>query len=447
MPPDVPTCNDYRCVFIGEAPGKDEDKLLKPFVGKTGREVNEHYLPLAGLRRDHVTFTNAIKCMPPGPHGKLDINRTKDLELLESCTLSHLYNELDGYRVVVPMGAFACYALDPCINLELQHGIPLETSWGTVFPMRHPAGGLHEPKKMLEIRNDWVRLRKYLAGKLQLPVDPYPQPDYRLITPQHTVWDYWEPLECNDYTTLALDTETNRFHGPYCATFSVKAGTGRLIRANDESGLWQLQALVNAVRGPILWHNYLGIDEKACRDMGLHIPWNKIVDTMVRCFHLGNLPQGLKSLAYRLLGMQMESFEDVVTPYSTPLCLSYLREAYTHKWPKPDEQLVRGDDGNWELYKPQSLNTKIKRFFTDYEKNNDLDVYARWNKWEDYHAQVEAVMGPWPGMDISYVPFDSVLHYSCRDADALIRLWPVLQSMTRQVRRVPQEHWGDYASI
>ena len=64
------------------------------------------------------------------------------------------------------MGVLACYAIDPDINLELQHGIPVETAWGTVYPMWHPSAGLHEPKKMLAIRNDWVRLGKYLKGKL-----------------------------------------------------------------------------------------------------------------------------------------------------------------------------------------------------------------------------------------------------------------------------------------
>jgi hypothetical protein len=303
---------------------------------------------------------------------------------------------------------------------------------------------------MLLIRNDWVRLRKYLAGKLKQPVDPYPEPDYRLITPKETVSDYLygvlSSLNCNDYIPMACDTEVNRFREPHCMTFSIQPGTGRLIKANDTWARTDLQAIVNIWPGPILWHNWLGIDEKACRDMGLRISYSKIVDTMVRCFHLGNLPQGLKALAYRLLGMRMESFEDVVTPYSTPLCLSYLREAYNHEWPKPEEQLIRADDGSWKLYKPQSMNTKLKRFMSDYQKNPNLSVFDRWANWEDYHKQVEDVMGPWPGRDISYVPFDRTLHYACRDADALIRLWPVLESMTRQVRRTPQENWGDYGS-
>src|SRR4051812_5432033 len=126
VPPDGPAS---KCVFIGESPGRDEDKKMTPFVGKTGEEVNRHYLPLAGLRRENVYITNAIKCMPAGANGKLDPKRQKDLDLLESCATCHLYEELEAIRpeLIVPMGSFACRSIDPDISLELHHGIPRQT--------------------------------------------------------------------------------------------------------------------------------------------------------------------------------------------------------------------------------------------------------------------------------------------------------------------------------
>src|ERR1700693_476406 len=92
VPPTGPL--DADVVFIGEAPGKDEDKQLRPFIGKTGQELNDHYLPLAGLRRDQVYVSNAIKCLPSGHGGKLDIGRSKDLELLYACSDNSLYEEI-----------------------------------------------------------------------------------------------------------------------------------------------------------------------------------------------------------------------------------------------------------------------------------------------------------------------------------------------------------------
>lgn len=440
VPPSGPEESDV--IFIGEAPGKDEDRLGQPFVGKTGEEVNRHYLPLAGLRREAVYFNNAIRCLPDRPQGRLDIHRDADRELLISCSTTGYLERLRlrTSRLIVPMGVLACYAIDPDINLELQHGIPVETAWGTAFPMYHPAGGLHEPKKMLMIRNDWVRLGKYLKGKLRIHQDVWPTPDYKEISADELLTDY---LECNDYTSpIACDTEVTRFREPFCLSYSTFPGTGRLIRAEDTEALEIFQCMLDRWEGPILFHNWL-FDSQVVEKMGLVFPHKHIVDTMVRAYHLGNLPQGLKALAYRLLGMQMQDFDDLVTPYSTPLCLQYLRDALSHEWDKPEEQLKRDKNGDWKLYKPQSIGTKVKRFLTDYQKHPDKDVYQAWDNWSDDHSHFETVCGQWPGKDIRYVPMEKVIHYACRDADATRRLWYVLKGMTRQVRRKLSEHWDD----
>lgn len=181
VPPTGPL--DADVMFIGEAPGKDEDKQLRPFIGKTGQEVNDHYLPLAGLRRDQVYVTNAIKCLPDRPGGKIDLSRSKDLELLYACTDCSLYEEINTVRphLIVPLGAFACHSISPDIELDLQYNMPVLTSFGMAFPMWHPAAGLHEPKKMLHIRTGWYRLGKYLKGKLYVPKDEYPEPCYRKV--------------------------------------------------------------------------------------------------------------------------------------------------------------------------------------------------------------------------------------------------------------------------
>lgn len=435
----VPPCgahNKEGIFFCGEAPGSFEDRKGIPFVGKTGQELDQHYLPLAGLRRENVTISNTISCLPVGHGGKLDMGRQKDMDLLTCCASHHLYPELDELKptLIVPMGAFACCAIDPDIQLDLQHGIPLETSWGTVFPMYHPSGGVHEPKRMLFIRNDFIRLGKYLKGKLRLPKDEHPKPLYMENRCTTYAENYSVPLAC--------DTEVTRYREPFCLTYSTYPGTGFLIRADDKDSLNSFQLMLDNWTGPILFHNYL-FDENVVRQMGLRFPRHLIVDTMARSFHLGNLPQGLKSLAYRELGMAMVDFDDVVTPYSTPLCLQYIRDALSRDWPKPDEQLVKDDNGLLKMYKPQSMSTKFKRFLTDYQKNPNKSPYEAWDNWEDSHELIQSVMGPWPGKDIRYAPFDKVLHYACRDADATLRLWQREQGMTRRVRKSLQENWGD----
>ncbi len=427
-------------LLIGEAPGRNEDRKGRVFVGKTGVELDKHYLPVAGLRRENVLVANAIACLPPGPDGKLDPKSVKDRAMLESCMQCHLLPLIERTkpRLIVPMGNFAMKALDIEVSLDLQHGIPISTAFGTAFPMYHPAGGIHTPKSMLHIRTDWHRLRQYLLGKLRIPTDPHPSPDYK------EVQDASEFEELDPTKPLGCDTESKRGGEPFCLTYSNKARTGRLIRASRLDLLEAFQRVINTWESILLWHNWL-YDGAVVKKMGLKFPDRRIVDTMVRAFHLGNLSQGLKALGYRELGMAMSDFDDLVTPYSGPLVLDYYREAFLEDWPKPEEELVRDSAGKWKIYRPQSFGTKLKRFFTDHSKNPDKDPFEMWTKnWVEQHQAVQEKMGrPWPGKCVSHVPFEEVLMYATRDADALVRLWPVLQYMTSRVRKRPQERWGE----
>jgi DNA polymerase len=431
--------------FIGEAPGWEENRHGRPFIGKTGREVNEHYLPLVPLKRELVRFDNAISCMPDRPKGKLDWHKEADRSLLQSCAANHLYGRwavtrtsLGLPKLIVPMGNFACKAVDPDIDLDTQHGMPVKTRLGIIaFPMWHPAGGIHEPKKMLQIRTDWVRLGRYIKGKLKLPIDQHPDVDYSEVT------NAKEIREIDPTLSMACDTETSRKYGPYCLTYSQYPGTGRLIRATRPDLLVALQEKLDEWEGTILFHNWL-YDWLVTENMGLNFPHKLVRDTMVTCFHLGNVPQGLKALAYRYLGMAMQSFEDLVRPYSTQMVLNYFEMAQMSEWPKPPEQLVVDDKtGKWKVYKPQSMSTKLKRFFTDYSKNPEKDVFKMFEEnWVEWQELIEQQVGPYPGMDIAHAPEEEVLHYACRDADATIRLWPILQKMKENAKLGKlQEHW------
>jgi uracil-DNA glycosylase len=437
--------DDAELLFIGEAPGKNEDRKGEVFIGKTGEEVNRHYLPLAGLRRDKVRFINAISCLPPGAGGKLDSSRAKDLDLLESCAHQHLYPEiLQGhYRLLIPLGSFACRAIfGESFDLELRHGIPVDTPWGIkAFPMYHPALGIHEPKKMLQIRTDWDRLRKYLRGCLTLPVDPYPDPDYTEVT------DADEIAALDVRLPLAGDTESTGTGDPFCFTYSQFPGTGRLIRASRPDLLSLLNARLREWQAPILFHNWL-YDWKVTLALGLEFPYRRIVDTMSRVYHLGNLPQGLKALAFRELGMSMQDFDDVVTPHSRANVLHYYEIARAVSWPKPEEELeLDSKSGLWKVYKPQSMSTKLKRFFTDLGKNPEKDVFEMWTKnWVNSQAMIEEKLGPWPGKCITHAPFEKALYYACRDADALLRLWPLLRKRSKMVRKYAQEQWAEKAA-
>lgn len=443
LPPDGP--DNATILLVGEAPGKNEERRRKIFVGGVGQELDDHYLPLAGLRRDRVRIINAISCLPDTANGRIDISRPKDLALLESCTQCHVYPEIEGgtYQLIVPLGAFACRAVfgEP-FDLELRHGIPATTPFGIpAFPMFHPAAGLHEPKKVLQIRTDWHRLRRYLRGTLIIPTDTYSNPDYQEVNSDSA-------LTYDPTLPIAIDTESDKTGRPWCITYTQREGEGRLIRASNPHLLKIFHAKLRYAEAPIVLHYNLH-DWSVLGEMDIFLPYGKVEDTASLAFHIGNVPQGLKALAFRELGMDMQDFDDLVTPYSTQEVLTYYQKASCIEWQRPPEELIiDSKTRQWKVYRPQSLSTKFKRFFTDLSKNPEKDVFDMWTKnWEQHQTEVERAVGPWPGKCITHVPFDQALYYACRDADATLRVWRVLRRMRKFVRRYPQERWGEMTSV
>src|SRR3990172_6789608 len=84
-----------RIMLVGEAPGAEEEKEGRPFVGAAGR-VLDNCLSAAGLTRDDVYITNVNRCRPPG-------NRTPHLNEVNACLL-YLLEEIEAIRpdVIVP---------------------------------------------------------------------------------------------------------------------------------------------------------------------------------------------------------------------------------------------------------------------------------------------------------------------------------------------------------
>jgi uracil-DNA glycosylase len=428
---------------IGEAPGKDEERKGYVFAGKTGQELNQQYLPLAGLQRGGILLANSISCLPTANKGKLDPKSKKDQALLACCANTNLYPliERGHFKALLPMGRFACDAVLPDFDLELGHGIPIESPWGIMaYPQYHPALGIHEPKRMSYIRRDWYRLKLWLYGKLPAVVDDYPNPDYREV-------EHVDQIDAVDPTQdLGADTESDKNGGPFCLTYSQQPGTGWLIRASRRDLLEAFQRKLDHWRARLVFHFWMA-DAPVLRKMALSFPHSRIVDTGSRIFHLGAFPQGLKAFAYRELGMAMQDFVDVVSPYSTMLVLKYYGLASTYEWEKPEPRLeLDSKTGLWKRKQPQSMNTRLKRFFTDYRKNPDKDVFGMWEEnWVEDQPMIEEKLGPWPGMCLSHVPFEKTLHYACRDADATLRAWRLIRRIERQVRVTSPERWRDAA--
>lgn len=452
IPSDGPV--PARVFLIGERPGADEAlRSMKPFSGKSGRELNNNYLELAGLTRDEVYLVNVAKCYHPK-------NQAPGKQLIQSCSSKFLPFELEAVRptFIIPMGGTAC-SLFENIHLATHHGMPLrrkiygKTYW--VVPQYHPALGLHDPRKMTPMLEDWARLRRILDGDYIIPKDPYPNPDYRLVHGRAQVEQYLRPDTGFPKWVLygGLDTETDAGR-LWCITVSVAPGTGIMILASDHEGVAAFRELCNHYHWFI--HNAI-FDLDKLSEADIHL--KNVTCTMQAAYHRGNLPQGLKQLAWRLLGITMTEYEDVVIPWSKIKLQEWWLEALMHL---DKEQIVtrRVSEKTGKELKPSVKSTKLfsrMAFIYKHDLKDEKGTYDMWKMWDKLtetegiteadRRHVLDLVGPPPRQSIIHVPmadgidsdgrvsYTGAITYACRDCCAGLRLGLHFRSQERQIRR------------
>lgn len=135
-----------RLVLVGEQPGDEEDRQGAPFVGPAGRLL-DRALAEAGIGRDQVYLTNAVKHFAWEPRGKRRIHRKPRVSEMRACW-PWLEAELRSVRpgVIVCLGATAAQAvLGPGATLTALRGLTATTPFGTVLATLHPAAVLRAP--------------------------------------------------------------------------------------------------------------------------------------------------------------------------------------------------------------------------------------------------------------------------------------------------------------
>ncbi|MBI2847421.1 MAG: uracil-DNA glycosylase [Chloroflexi bacterium] len=143
-------------VFIGEAPGFNEDQQGRPFVGAAGQFLEE-LLSSIGLHRKDVYITNVIKCRPPENRdplpGEIEACRSwldKQLELL--CP-----------KLVVTLGRYSMAHFFPKENISKVHGKARKRDSIIYYAMYHPAAALHQPSLRNTIIEDMKKIPEILA--------------------------------------------------------------------------------------------------------------------------------------------------------------------------------------------------------------------------------------------------------------------------------------------
>lgn len=131
---------DAPIMFIGEAPGKDEDIQARPFVGRSGRLL-DRALFLAGLKREELFITNIVKCRPPN-------NRTpnpEELRIGRDVMLQHQIAIIQP-RVICTLGSAALQGLtERPYKITAIRGQPMDFDGMLLLPTYHPAYVLRNP--------------------------------------------------------------------------------------------------------------------------------------------------------------------------------------------------------------------------------------------------------------------------------------------------------------
>jgi DNA polymerase len=158
---------DADLVFVGEAPGAQEDREGVPFVGRAGQLLNK-LLEEIGMNREDVFITNILKSRPPG-------NRDPEPGEIEACwPFLERQIQLIEPRVIATLGNFATKritgnptGITRCCGIPQQHELAGRSVF--VFPLFHPAAALRTPSVLERLREDFAKLPALLAESLPEP--------------------------------------------------------------------------------------------------------------------------------------------------------------------------------------------------------------------------------------------------------------------------------------
>jgi DNA polymerase len=150
--------SNAKLVFIGEAPGEEEDIQGRPFVGKAGKLLDQ-LIEHIDLKRESVYICNVLKCRPPN-------NRDPDKKEIAACK-NYLFSQLDLIKpkIICTLGRHAYNTLfDVDERITKVRGIAKDYRGMILLPTYHPSFLLRNQDKIKEAWEDMERLKQLLKG-------------------------------------------------------------------------------------------------------------------------------------------------------------------------------------------------------------------------------------------------------------------------------------------
>ncbi len=153
----VPGFGDFNAeiMFVGEAPGRNEDLKGEPFVGAAGK-VLDGLLESIELNRENIFITNIVKCRPPK-------NRDPLPEEVYNCS-NYLEKqvELIKPKIIVLLGRHAMDRFLPNLKISLDHGKVKQKDGKVYFPIYHPAATIYRREFLKYLQDDFKKIPKII---------------------------------------------------------------------------------------------------------------------------------------------------------------------------------------------------------------------------------------------------------------------------------------------
>ena len=144
---------EAEVLFIGEAPGKNEDEQGEPFVGRAGKLLDE-MMAMIGLQRENIYITNSVKCRPP--ENRDPLNTEKD-----ACR-GYLRRQVKLMRpkIIVCLGRISAMEfIREDFKISQEHGQFFDKNGTLMMALYHPAALLRDPRKKPETFEDLKQLQ------------------------------------------------------------------------------------------------------------------------------------------------------------------------------------------------------------------------------------------------------------------------------------------------
>jgi len=148
---------DAEIMFIGEGPGSAEDETGRPFVGESGKFLDE-LLSSVGFKREDVFITSVVKCHPPHNRDPLE-------EEIRVCTGQYLFNQIKLIKpkLIVTLGRHAMQTFFPQLrSISAVHGKAYKKAGQVYLILYHPAAALHQAGLKETLKDDFRKIIEIL---------------------------------------------------------------------------------------------------------------------------------------------------------------------------------------------------------------------------------------------------------------------------------------------